>query len=1030
MASNSDYPRGSVWRQWDLHVHSPASFHWDGAKFADKGLSEADLPLVDQMIEAFNAARPDVFALMDYWHFNGWFALKNRLAQEGAPTLTKTVFPGIELRLAAPMKGRLNAHVIFSDQARDQVLLDFLSKLRLELLGLPLSDDGLIQYARRAAGTDLLAKNGFKKNEVDADDAIALEAGWKVAEINCDSYKTAIREVPDGLAVGFMPFSTNDGLSKIDHMKHYAYALGLFKSSPIFEARDDATWNAFVGRKTSDNKDWFDSFQEALDHKPRLPVSGSDAHRYKGKQGDNNQRGYGDFPSGRITWIKADPTWLGLLQAIKEPEKRCHIGSQPPKALKIAANKTFYIDRVSLTKDPGSQFADKWFDHSSIPLNPDLVAIIGNKGSGKSALADAIALLGNSQQSKFFSFLKQGRFRGKNGEPARHFIGQLEWLAGDPSVGNLAQDPTADKVELVRYIPQGRFEDLCNEHVSGKSDGFERELRAVIFSHIDSETRLGALDFDQLTEAQEKLFRARLSEMRKDLGILNRAIVSIEDQLHPDTKKNLEEQLRLKLGQLQELESARPAEVPQPSDALTPEQESAGQKLAELTAKQKALGEQHVALSGELASLAAKRQAAKNVAERLRLFQSQLKQLKGDLQDDLDLIGLEFEKLVQVNIDHSSLEAAIAENAQAATSVSGQLVNCSGEQQQAATEAKSLSEKLNEPQRMYQAFVAALKEWEDQKNAVIGTSDKPDSRDGLKARLAQIEKLPTQLEEYNLKRRQLSMEIYSVLAEQRAARESLFKPLQDLIEANTLIRDQYKLQFQANLSLSDEVLSENLFSIVKQNVGSIRGDEESRAAVKERCDRHDLSNSEGATGMVEDLVALLLDSARKLQPEEQGLRVLCRKDRQPTEVYDYLFGLEYLEPKYTLLFQDTPIERLSPGQRGALLLIFYLLVDKGRNPIILDQPEENLDNETIVSLLVPVISEAKKTRQIIMVTHNPNLAVVCDAEQIIYAEFDRMNGATISYVSGAIEASNMNAQVVVILEGTKPAFQNRSNKYH
>ena len=106
---------------------------------------------------------------------------------------------------------------------------------------------------------------------------------------------------------------------------------------------------------------------------------------------------------------------------------------------------------------------------------------------------------------------------------------------------------------------------------------------------------------------------------------------------------------------------------------------------------------------------------------------------------------------------------------------------------------------------------------------------------------------------------------------------------------------------------------------------------------------------------------------------------LLRKDKTATDVYDLLFGLSFLEPRYSLLFQETQIEQLSPGQRGALLLIFYLLVDKGRNPIILDQPEENLDNETVVSLLVPVLTEAKKRRQIIMVTHNPNLAVVCDA---------------------------------------------------
>lgn len=54
------------------------------------------------MIEAMNAAEPAVFAIMDYWTFDGWFALKRRLAEPGAPALKKIVFPGIELRTLRP----------------------------------------------------------------------------------------------------------------------------------------------------------------------------------------------------------------------------------------------------------------------------------------------------------------------------------------------------------------------------------------------------------------------------------------------------------------------------------------------------------------------------------------------------------------------------------------------------------------------------------------------------------------------------------------------------------------------------------------------------------------------------------------------------------------------------------------------------------------------------------------------------------------------------------------------------------------
>jgi hypothetical protein len=65
-----------------------------------------------------------------------------------------------------------------------------------------------------------------------------------------------------------------------------------------------------------------------------------------------------------------------------------------------------------------------------------------------------------------------------------------------------------------------------------------------------------------------------------------------------------------------------------------------------------------------------------------------------------------------------------------------------------------------------------------------------------------------------------------------------------------------------------------------------------------------------------------------------------------------------------------------------------------------------------------------------MVTHNPNLAVVCDAEQVIYSSFDRKNGLAIEYCPGSIENDEINQKVVDVLEGTKPAFNNRRIKYH
>ncbi|MCK9194380.1 MAG: hypothetical protein M0P19_10960, partial [Nevskia sp.] len=300
----------------------------------------------------------------------------------------------------------------------------------------------------------------------------------------------------------------------------------------------------------------------------------------------------------------------------------------------------------------------------------------------------------------------------------------------------------------------------------------------------------------------------------------------------------------------------------------------------------------------------------------------------------------------------------------------------------------------------------------------------------IEARIAQLDELPKTLAARREQRLKLAGDIFDILDAQRKAREQLFKPVQDLIQGNSLIRDEYKLQFQATLGGSSESVADSLFALIKQNSGEFRGGDESFAAVKKVADNYDFGSRPGILGFVAELHDKVAVAAGGGSKAAIGIANALRKEKLASDVYDLLFGLSFLEPRYSLLFQDTHIEQLSPGQRGALLLIFYLLVDKGRNPIILDQPEENLDNETVVSLLVPVLTEAKKKRQIIMVTHNPNLAVVCDAEQVIYSSFDRKSGSKIAYVAGAIESPTINKHVVDVLEGTKPAFDNRRVKYH
>ena len=114
---------------------------------------------------------------------------------------------------------------------------------------------------------------------------------------------------------------------------------------------------------------------------------------------------------------------------------------------------------------------------------------------------------------------------------------------------------------------------------------------------------------------------------------------------------------------------------------------------------------------------------------------------------------------------------------------------------------------------------------------------------------------------------------------------------------------------------------------------------------------------------------------------------------------------------------------------GILIFNIALTCSGDNKPLIIDQPEDNLDNQSVYKILVPFIKEAKNRRQIIIVTHNPNLAVVCDAEQVINVRIDKADANKVHITAGAIENLKINNKLVEILEGTLPAFNNRDLKY-
>ena len=360
-------PRGSVWRKWDLHIHTPASFHWNGgARFAQMTQAERETVL-DQLIDKITNSDIAAFGIMDYWTFDGYLAIKDRLADREI-VLPKAVFPGMELRIEAPVDFRLNIQVVLSDLLTKQQLQDFKTAICIGAIDRPLSDEALGAFARTLDPSKAKIY-GFEPSDLDDENKL-LQLGSMTVKVTRESLRKAINQIPADTCLVIMPYDTSAGLQKLDWEKHPYDDNYFMQSAQMFETRDSDNVDLFLGHETDKNRHFLGNFLKTMGGKPKPAISGSDAHRISD---------YGMFPSDRITWIKADPTFEGLRQVVNEPRERSFIGLIPPKLDHVNKNKTKYINTIHLQRKATATLPETWFDNT-IPLNPDLVAIIGNKG--------------------------------------------------------------------------------------------------------------------------------------------------------------------------------------------------------------------------------------------------------------------------------------------------------------------------------------------------------------------------------------------------------------------------------------------------------------------------------------------------------------------------------------------------------------------------------------------------------------------------------------------------------------------------
>lgn len=1018
-------PKGSLWRKWDLHVHTPESLtnNYVGPDPWERFLTELEL-----LPEEFK-----VIGINDYIFLDGYKRVLSE-KKKGRLSNIDLLLPVIELRLdkfggSQSHLSKVNYHIIFSnelnpdapDNTPDIIEHQFLNALSSSYILSPTFD----RLRTEGKWTALPTKESLK------------DLGNLIIESIPEKKRSGFG---DPVIVGFSNLCIS--LDAINKALESHYFSGKFVTAVGKTEWADIKWNdqSIADKKTIINGAQlvFTSVEtiEAWEQSKRsLTEAGvnnrlldcSDAHDFSdGKTKDRIGKCF--------TWIKADPTFEGLLQVLNEPDERVFIGETPAKLIKVRNNRTKYLSSLRIERTHEATLTETWFNNN-IPLNHDLVAIIGNRGKGKSALTDIIGLLGNTWQDTEFTFLSPNNFRNAKENKAKHFKATITWESGSDVSKNLDDDVDYESPELVKYIPQNYIEKICNEIGRVNESSFDLELKKVIFSHVKQPQRLGKASLDDLINYKTSEANKRLQMLRQEVHSINEEIVGLESRLEPEYRKILENQLDLKKKEIEVHNKSKPQEVPKPEsnlgiqskfEILSAEIDAAKDNLQNLELQISEV-ETEIAEYNRLISVVDR---LLGKIENLELY---LEGFKEESTDDFEGIGIKIENVLQIKLDINPLTQKQVELIKAKGLSEDKLDIENGEslivkKKIVEKDIATLQEKLDEPNRNYQVYLNTLAAWEKTRKAIEGSDSVAGTQKFYQKQLNDLEAVPDTLSQAKKNRFSKIRLIHAEILKLADMYRELYSPVQKFIDSKSFGGDKFNFNFE--VGVVDTGFEDGFFNIVTHGVnGTFCGVDEGRKMLGAILQNHDFETESSLEDFLNDIMDALQKDRRLMAGNRVKIGDQLRKGQSIVSLYDFIFSLEYLKPRYSLRMGEKELNQLSPGERGAMLLIFYLLVDKGGIPLIIDQPEENLDNQTVYELIVPCIKEAKQSRQIIIVTHNPNLAVVCDAEQVIVANLDKKLNYQMRYETGSIENPRINKAILDILEGTRPAFDNRDSKY-
>lgn len=917
--------RGSEWRRWDLHVHTPETVknnQYLGTTTAEKWdnfYKAIDDYIGDGSDPVKNIA---VIGITDYLSIENYLKVKkeNRL-----PKTVKLILPNVELRIMPPSRNEpVNMHCIFNPEFVSQLEDRFFSRLEFRF--------GISDRKYNGSRKQLIELGLLSKPDL-ADEEAAYKEGIDKFIISIDNLCSIFesdRELRENTIL-IISNSSNDGASGVDSSQMMLVRQNLYKITDMIFSGNPKDAAFFLGMRADTPEEIIKKYNTL---KPC--VHGSDAHSLEKIFEPDMQR---------YCWIKADPSFNGFKQIMYEPEARVRISPVMPET-----KPSYYVIE-------SVEIHDNVFQKEKIMFNDKLNCIIGGKSTGKSLLIKNIAVAIDRKQAK-----KKLDTKFDESRLLKEVI--VHWGDGSKSVltDKLAQD---DNHKIV-YIPQTYL--------------------------------------NRLTDNQEE--KTEIDSIIKDILLQEEEFKNM-DYAFNKSVKNLNQSISRKLFDL----------LQKHNDFM-----EAKNKLSEV---------------GNLEGITKEIEKLDTEKEKLS------KKVNLSVKDIL-----EYEENAQ---EHNSCQNLLSQN------------ECMRKQLEALTELvekvelpyfgdSSISNLLSEAQT--KAIDAANKVWLQEKTDISKLLD--ETKDDLKAKKVELEKYLDSMEDKISSNKALK-DITEKIKIQKAKLEEYNEKNKELQVLNddynkfksAIIDDvmYYKILHDNYAQYSFQNANDNALDFSIETVLKV---DRFKSFLNKNLDRRFMRTFENKLDFeiekldISNFNKELLDKIITLALSEELNFV------KSTNAETFLKELlqDWYESLYRITMDDDSITEMSPGKKAIVLLKLLIQMADSTCPILIDQPEDDLDNRSIFNDLIPFIRKKKLDRQFIVVTHNANIVLGGDSEEVIVAN---RNGAktpnenyAFEYLTGSIEndiaidekssfvlpQKSIQGHICEIMEGGQEAFNLRKNKYN